>query len=146
MKTGHIGGIVAVFAGITLGGCIPRPAPVVALPNLNGPMTIAKTVIAGDTIRLAFNVAMNPDCSVRSMPTLRVLTEPMHGTTAISQTEDFPSFPATNIRSACNKAKARGVKLEYTPAPGYLGPDYVSYEMIFEDGVDRTINIPLTVK
>jgi hypothetical protein len=145
MKIGYTG-IATVFVGFALAGCMPHPAPVVAPPNVSGPLTIARTVIAGSTIRLAFNVSMNPDCTVRSIPILRVLTEPMHGTTAISETEDFPSYPPANIRSVCNKAKARGVKLEYTPAPGYLGSDYLSYEMIFEDGVDRTVNIPLTVK
>jgi hypothetical protein len=146
MKTGLASSAAAAFMALTLSACAHHPAPAVTPIGPNTPITVSKTVIAGATVQVSFETSINPDCSVRTLPSVRVLTEPMHGTAVASPGEDFPNFPPTNVRWTCNKNKAQGMKLVYTPAPGYVGPDYISYEVIWADGQDRTFNIPVTVK
>jgi hypothetical protein len=134
---------LAVFA---LVGCAPKPAPIVPSVSPNAPITTPKTALSGVTTRVNFVSLLNPDCTVRAIATIRVVTQPQHGLVNISEIEDFSSYPPINPRSACNKNKSRGNKIEYTAAPGYVGPDYLSYEAISDDGQDKVFNVPLTIK
>jgi len=135
---------LALAAGITvtLSGCV-HPTP--PRPVLQ-PIIYKKTALAGQTIRVDFAASINPDCTVREIPTVRIVDPPVNGTTQLKEMEDFTSFPAGNPRSVCNKARSRGLEITYTPNPGYLGNDFVSYETIGNDGYDRTIKVAITVK
>jgi hypothetical protein len=137
------------IAGLALFGCVVQPRPVTppAPPvSLSGPFTAPKTAISGQTIKVDFSASINPDCTVRAVPVVRILVPPSHGTASSAEGEDFTSFPLANVRSACNKARSRGALTTYTPAPGYFGPDYMSMEVLTQDGGDRTYNMPITVK
>lgn len=136
--------LLAVVA-VTLSGCT-RPTTPTPLPQPRPPAIVNKTALAGQTIRIDFIASINPDCSVRAVPTVRIVDPPANGTTQIKEVEDFTTYPTANPRSACNKAKSPGVELTYTPNPGYLGSDYLTYETITADGYDRTLKIALTVK
>ncbi|MBN9562155.1 MAG: ATP-dependent Clp protease proteolytic subunit [Alphaproteobacteria bacterium] len=106
----------------------------------------AKTVAAGTTLRLIFSYNVNPDCSSAGLSTVRVTEQPMHGTAHAEKVKDFPSFPPSNIRWDCNEARVPGVALLYTPAPGFSGSDYLTFETISVEGVDREFRVSLTVK
>jgi len=110
------------------------------------PPVFNKTALAGQTIRIDFTTVLNPDCSVRSIPMIRIVDPPANGTTQIKDAEDFTSYTQANPRSGCNKAKSKGLELTYKPNPGYLGSDYLSYETINTDGYDQTFKIAITVK
>ena len=141
--------VMVAAASLTLFGCVvPQRAATPPIPTLSpsGPFTVPRTALAGQTTRIDFATSINPDCTVRGIPTVRILTQPVHGTIATSEMDDFSSYPLANPRSACNKSKSRGIRVDYTPVPGYTGPDYLSYELISAEGADKTFNIPLTVK
>lgn len=154
--------LATVVTGGTLTGCIKPPPPQPAinpftaafLANLqaraNGqpfvPPPVSKTAIAGAPTRIAFLQNLNPDCSVRDIPTLRVLTQPAHGKAVNKQMEDFGSFGGPLSNFACNKTKARGVALDYSADAAYTGPDTLVYEVIYSNGTDQTTTVNLTVK
>lgn len=142
--------VTPVLAGLALFGCVrqPQPPAIPPIPILSpsGPFTVTKTALAGQTLRIDFTASVNPDCTVRGIPTVRILAQPAHGTAVISETEDYTAYPPINPRYACNKTKSRGAKLEYTPAPGYAGADYLSFEVISAEGTDKTFNTQIAVK
>jgi hypothetical protein len=145
-----------------LGGCAKPPPPqppvnpftAALIANLqahaNGqPFTIPpmmKTALAGATTRIIFAQDLNPDCSVRDIPTIRVLTPPAHGTDTIKMIEDFGAFAGFPTNVGCNKSKARGASLDYIANADYTGPDTLTYEVIYSNGTDQTTTVKLTVK
>jgi len=110
------------------------------------PPPVTKTALAGATTRIAFVQNLNPDCSVRDVPTVRVLTQPTHGKTVNKQIDDFGIFPGLMVNVACNKNKARGASLDYIADGDYTGPDTLTYEVIYSNGTDQTNTVKLTVK
>jgi hypothetical protein len=141
------GGVLAMTCvAISLTGCIQqRIQPIIQRPIVSsGPMTINKTAVAGATTRIIFASSTNPDCTLRDIPTVRVLAQPLHGSAISLQAQDFGNFTGTMV--ACVKVKVSGIAVDYVPAPGYAGPDFMTVETIFSNGVDRTYNVNLTVK
>lgn len=144
---------VLTAAGLLLSGCVTqqqiavapaanRPPPVAP----SGPVTVKRTALAGQTTRIDFANSLNPDCSVRDIPTMRLTDRPLHGIAEIRETEDYPAFLPQNIHAVCNKQKVRGTAITYTPDKAYTGPDYFSFEIVYSDGTDRVIRIMATVK
>ena len=123
----------------------PAPAPArVVVPAV--PQIIHKTAIAGQATKLDFSNSLNPDCSVRSIPTIRIVEQPMHGTVQVLEREDYPLFAPNNIHFVCDKNKVKGAAADYIPAPGYLGPDQLTMEILNDEGSDHTYRIAITVK
>ena len=108
--------------------------------------TIRRTALAGDTIKMDFFVSLNPDCSPTGPQTVRVTQNPSNGHLKVSKAEDFITFPATNVRSACNTRRVPGMRIEYTPQPGYSGSDYMAIEVITANGFERNRSYYVTVK
>jgi hypothetical protein len=142
------------LAGLTLAGCATRvtqqvqvvapTAPARVVPA--APQIYNKTALAGQVTRIDFSSNLNPDCSVRNIPIVRIIDQPVHGTAQVTQTEDFTAFLPQNIHFACNQKKSRGTALDYIANPGYVGSDYLSFESINADGVDHIFKIALAVK
>ncbi len=152
----NAGYAMLALASLSLTGCAthvtqqvqvataPIPAQVRLVPA--APQVYNKTALSGQITRIDFSSNLNPDCSVRNIPTVRVIDQPVHGTAQVTQTDDFTAFPPQNIHSACNIKKSRGAALDYIASPGYVGGDYLSFESINADGVDHIFKIALTVK
>lgn len=66
---------------------------------------------------------VNPDCTAGGVAIAHTVTPPAHGTVAITQVEDYPHFPPTNPRYACNKIKFPSLAIRYTSEQGYVGTD-----------------------
>jgi len=115
-----------MLASMVLSGCVhpAAPPPVVRIMPSNQ-FAYNRTALAGTTTTMDFAFDLNPDCSVRSTPTIRVLNPPTNGTVQVVEKEDFPSFQASNVRFACNKNRAKGMAVTYTPNPGFFGSDYL---------------------
>jgi hypothetical protein len=120
------------------------PFPVAAGPAAR--RLFAKTVAAGTTLRLVFASSVNPDCTSRGLNTIRVTQPPVHGTARAEKAKDFPRFPPSNVRVACNTTKVPGMTLLYTPEPGFVGSDYLVFDTISPDGADREFRVALTIK
>jgi hypothetical protein len=110
------------------------------------PPPIMKTALAGATTRILFVQNLNPDCSVRDIPTIRILTAPAHGVEAVKTVDDFGSYLGVPITIGCNKSKIRGAALDYVANADYTGPDTLTYEVIYSNGNDQTTTVKLTVK
>ena len=161
MKSSAVGVFAMACASVALVGCVkPQPQPpvnpfVAALAaslqaHANGkpfvPPPIKKTALAGATTRLLFVQNLNPDCSVRDVPTIRILTQPSHGAQTVKTIDDFGTYVGYPTNPGCNKNKARGAALDYVPDAGYTGPDTLTYEVIYSNGTDQTTTVDLTVK
>jgi hypothetical protein len=134
---------------VTLAAPPPAPRPIMAAapPVQNGgPRTINRTVATGTTALLDEGWSINPDCTSRTVPIIRVLQQPAHGTARVSTRDDYPHFPPVNPRSACNTIRLPAAILDYTPTQGFVGPDLLSYEIITGTGVQSTVVIVITVK
>ncbi len=161
MKRSRAAILAMACVSTTLVGCVKPPPPqppvnpvtAALIANMqahaNGQpllQTAFKTAIAGTTTRIVFAENLNPDCSVRDVPTLRILTPPTYGVTTIKEIEDFGSYAAFTPLAVCNKNKARGASLDYIANAGYAGPDTLVYEALFSNGADVTVTVKLTVK
>lgn len=135
-----------VIAALACAGAVVASAPghADAPPTVLSP--IEKTVQAGTATRLAFARDLNPDCSFRAIPTIRVLTQPAHGTAVIKTVEDLGGFYAgVPVDLRCMQTKAIGASLEYVANAGYTGPDTLRYEVL-SNGMDAVTPVNLTVK
>jgi hypothetical protein len=159
MKLSGAAVVAMACVSTALVGCVkPEPPPInpyaAILANLqaraNGkpfvPPPLIKTALAGATTRILFVQNLNPDCSVRDIPTIRILTPPSHGTEAIKTVEDFGTYIGIPVTLGCNKSKARGASLDYIASADYTGPDTLVYEVIYSNGTDQTTTVNLTVK
>jgi hypothetical protein len=145
--------LLVALAGVSLSGCVTQqqiaavPAPAASVRVVTvAPTVYNKTALSGQTTRIDFSSELNPDCSVRNIPTVRIIDAPVHGTTQVTQLDDFTAFLPQNVHFACNKKKSRGTALDYISNPGYVGGDYLSFESVNPDGVDRTYKVAITVK
>jgi hypothetical protein len=84
-----------------------------------------KAVLSGKPLIVYHVAAVNPDCTSTGEMVLRVTEAPEHGRISIRHTGVFPDFPASNVRSACNRRRIPGVEAIYVSQRGYVGPDSV---------------------
>jgi hypothetical protein len=102
-----------------------------------------KVAVAGKPLVLGKGVSVNPDCSSAGDFVIRVTSPPSHGSVSIRRAGVYPSFRASNRRSACNQRRVPGVTAVYVARRGYTGPDTVGLEYIGPSGSYResTYNI-----
>jgi hypothetical protein len=107
--------------------------------------TVTRTAVAGKVTRLDFTGSLNPDCSVRSVPAIRILAQPSHGSLNAHEDEGYPRFPPNTPYAPCDKQKTRELAIEYSPNKGYVGKDFLSYRTIFDEGRSIVFNIVIDV-
>jgi hypothetical protein len=100
-------------------------------------------VPSGQSVKLTFVAAVNPDCSPAGMPTVRVTQGPQHGRVNLVRGRDFVYFQPSNIRSVCNQRRVSGIGIHYQSQRGYTGYDAVGLEVFFPTGTYRrgTFNV-----
>jgi hypothetical protein len=126
--------LLAVAAGLTVCGCNTQAGiPPVAVP-------------AGETRKLNFFTSLNADCSYMGDPDIRITKYPLHGKLMIEKGFDYTAFKETNQRYDCNMKKVPGLRVLYTPDPGFVGTDSYSGELIFPNGGYDAGTVPITVK
>jgi hypothetical protein len=92
------------------------------------------TAVSGQPLKLNFSNITNPDCSSAGQAVVRLTQAPQHGRVTISRASDFPAFPASNIRSVCNKRRVAGTRTVYVSQRGFVGTDSAAIEIIFSNG------------
>ena len=121
----------------SLTGCIfqqntppqPNAGAVAAAQKTN---IVSKTVLAGKTSSLGGIFTVNPDCTPKEQqPVIRVTQQPTHGSLAVVQRPDYPTYPTYSPNAACNKVKVPGTFLDYTPQAGFTGSDVATIEIFF---------------
>lgn len=105
-----------------------------------------KFAVSGQPQRLNFFTSLNPDCTLKGLATVRVLSAPNHGQLTVVQGSDYSSFPADSQQYVCNTKKTEGVVVTYVSAPGYFGADAATIEAIFPGGGHKTYEYAISVK
>jgi hypothetical protein len=88
-----------------------------------------KMTEAGVGVVIGQSVAVNPDCSQRAASEIELIQKPAHGSVEMKSTEEFPHFPPSNPLSACNHTQAPTTVIRYTPAAGFIGTDFLTFQV-----------------
>jgi hypothetical protein len=96
--------------------------------------------------KVAQYYSIHEDCSSMGSAVARIINQPLHGTVSIREGREFPNFPQSNPRSACNKETVPATLVYYRPGPGYVGTDSFDVDAILASGADRPNHINVTVK
>jgi dienelactone hydrolase len=105
-----------------------------------------KTVPAGLTATIDFSYRVKPDCTARVVPKLLLTQPPAHGVVRVGERREFPRFPPASPLAACDSVKVDGTALDYTPARGFTGADFLAFEVIDSATQHRMIRVALTVQ
>ena len=119
---------------------------IIVSPASTGPRNVSKTVLANTKTTIGKMYALNPDCSPQETPTIHMIQPPAHGTFTTTAIEDYPNYAATSPRAVCNKQKAVGVALVYTPEKDFKGIDAFTYDEFGSAGKVATYTITVTVE
>jgi hypothetical protein len=135
----------------------PGPEAIVSPPttanqisaNTKPPMQITeltRVAVQDQKLRITILFSLNPDCSVIGIPTARILETPKSGAVTVEKATGFPNFPIGNSYVKCNDKSTDGEAVFYMPNPGYVGPDSVTVEAIYPDGLANTRRYAIEVK
>jgi hypothetical protein len=119
--------------GITVG---PKPAP----------SEVTRAAAAGQRMRIGFIAAIEPDCSLTPVASVRIVEPPKHGEAAVSPDTGFTSFAKENPRSACNTQRINGNAVLYRSEEGYTGKDSVTVEVAYADGREASTRYEIEVR
>jgi hypothetical protein len=128
-----------------LGACTPATTP-----NDNRQLLPARggRVTGGEAERAVFGpfASLNDDCSVRALASVRIVQPPRNGVARVVLRQGQAAFTANNAFARCNGATIRGVFVDYTPNPGYAGPEAFRFEVVFADGERRVLSPTFTAR
>lgn len=125
--------IILSTASLILAACQSTGAPPRAIP-------------LGQTRVLDRLISINEDCTSTGEIVARLTQPPHNGSVQFKPTTDYPNFPKTNPRSACNRQKVAAIQVAYTPKPGFTGDDSFGIDIIFPNGVARQSIYPVNVR
>jgi len=112
----------------------------------NAATTHHLTVAAGTIATVDFSYGVNPDCSSRGVPKIWLVQPPAHGTAGIGQRVGFPRFPPGHPYAACDSVKVPSAVVEYTPAAGFAGTDFLTFKEVNLNNRDLLFRVAITVK
>jgi hypothetical protein len=87
---------------------------------------------SGKSTMLGFYTALQPDCSVAGIVTIRIAKQPEHGSIEMVETTDFPHYRGP--RAKCNQQKVEGVLVTYKSAQKFIGKDAVDLLALMPGG------------
>ena len=97
--------------------------------------------VSGERTRIGHDWDLNPDCSMRTKPLVRVVEAPKHGRLAISQEDVFP----TRKDGKCNSTKVLGNAQYYTSDRGFVGKDSFVTRHSYGSGFVQDVTTEITV-
>ncbi|MFH6782102.1 MULTISPECIES: hypothetical protein [Methylobacterium] len=97
----------------------PRPVP-----------TVEKVVKPGQAQKIGWFVSVDPTCRSVGAWTVNLIEPPGKGRITVEQGSEYPEFPPTNPRSACNKRKVPATRLIYAAPPGAGDDDQFTIEIV----------------
>ncbi len=113
--------LYSMIAMALLSGCVPSELST----TKEGSGSAKVSAKAGQETGLAGFYKVNGDCSGRNPGSLKVVTEPAHGTVRIQRFTGNPTYAAGHFLAKCNSHKVPQLGLFYRPAPGFVGSDRV---------------------
>jgi hypothetical protein len=136
-------------------GIVQAPRPAVPVAPLSPPPPprsrilpqLANIIVPpGRTSTIVFAVSTDVDCKADGLPDIRIGTMPSHGAAAIIRRDDYPGFPLSSPRAACNNRKIDGLALNYTPAADFTGDDFIAYSVKTNSEGESAFKLTITVK
>jgi len=109
-------------------------------------VSVPRTSVSGSIQKVGFQTVIDPDCSSLGETRIRVTRAPSHGTLKIQQGEDYAEFPKSNPRFDCNKQKVPGSLIYYQSEAGYTGQDSARVEVIYPQGLVKSVLYSITVR
>jgi len=106
---------VIFVAGVSLSSCVSTNTDGVRQQKYHA------TAVSGERTRIGRDWSLNPDCSRRGDPSVRVLQAPQHGKLDIVREDVFPYWEG----GKCNSRKVLGSAQYYTSDRGFIGNDSV---------------------
>jgi hypothetical protein len=88
----------------------------------------------------------NPDCSSLGPTTIRLIEQPANGRIEIRQGSDFPNFPTSNQRSACNSRRVVSTQVWYMPNASFSGTDTARVDVIGPTGFSSQKTYSISVR
>jgi dienelactone hydrolase len=113
---------------------------------VNGTTIHPETVRAGTTATIFRSSLVNPDCTSRPPPELRVTRRPAHGVARIVRRQGFPAYPPANPLAVCNRTRIPTNDLDYTPVASFTGMDFTAFTIVTADARDETLEVAITIK
>ena len=121
------------------------PAQAPSVPATADTLEAKRVAIVDRPLQVDFVTALNPDCSLVGVTSVRTIEEPRHGKLTVEKGWGFANYPQDNPRAACGRRRSEGMQMSYRPDPGYLGPDSVTVDVIYGDGYSRKRHYEITV-
>lgn len=128
-------------------GVVRATAPTPARPANNlAVVALKRAAPSGVKQQVDTLASLNPDCSPLGIPIVTVKTPPSHGELVSESGEYFTNFPKENQRYECNLKKSRGTRVYYLSGSGYRGSDAVVVDVVYPDGITRTVQYNIVVE
>lgn len=135
MKNIFILSIAAMSVSASLSGCTTTSSDGLVRYQTN------VSVASGERTKLGVAWNLNPDCSAKAVPEVRVREAPKHGKLENLRELAFPN--AKGEYKKCNSTKIPATVGYYTSEKGFIGKDRIVVRTSYKDGVvdDRVLNI-----
>jgi hypothetical protein len=135
-----------LLIGVSLGACVAAGPPSdnqQLLPPRGGVVSGYST--STGSLFGPFS-SLNDDCTVQSHARVRILQMPANGVARVVTRTGQASFAASNAFARCNGTPITGTFVDYTPKPGYAGPERFRFEIVFRNGERRVLTPEFTVQ
>jgi hypothetical protein len=110
------------------------------------PARLNKFAASGVEMRLDFFYSVNPDCTPKGNPVVRLVRAAQYGRIAIKEDTGYPNFAKGSQYNPCNRQKVPVTAVTYVSNPGYTGADSAAVETIFPDGDYMAVEYSIVVK
>ena len=90
-----------------------------------------KVVSPGADVTVGMFYGVNPDCTSTGDYRINLLIAPKEGRIFIDKHAGYPDYPATNVRSACNRRKLIGTRMTYHADADATGIDVFTVEVVY---------------
>jgi hypothetical protein len=108
--------------------------------------SLQKFAVSGTPQRLDFFSSVNPDCTLKGLPVVRLSAAAQYGRITIDEDDGYPTFPMNSPYAPCNRQRIRGLAVSYVSNAGYTGSDSASVESIFPGGNYKAVRYSIVVK
>jgi tetratricopeptide (TPR) repeat protein len=133
------------LALLSLGDLYEAKPPKVRVDDgLVKPKDFKRYVASGRSTTLGFYTALNPDCTVSGILTIRIAKQPEHGSVEIVETISFPHYVGS--REKCNQQKVKGVLVTYKSAKKFIGNDTVDLLALMPGGLAWENHFDISVR
>jgi hypothetical protein len=127
--------LILLGAGVALSGCVTS--------NADGIRQIKnhRFAVSGERTEIGRDWSLNPDCTLRGNPSVRVLQAPKHGKLAIVREDVFPYWK----NGKCNSKKVVGNAQYYTSDRGFTGTDSATTRHSYANGFVQDVTAEIKV-